>query len=162
MAQVQLRPLKEADEIAIVAMLSSSQVAKTYMLPDFASDAEAVKLFKRLMALSQGEETYLRGGYDGDELVGFINQVSVEGNTVEVGYVVAPDKWNRGYGTAMLTAAMEELFRRGWQTVRAGYFEGNIASRRVMEKSGMESIDFSDTVEYRGVIHPCHYLEKHK
>ena len=162
MAQVQLRPLKEADEIAMVAMLRSTEVAKTYMLPDFASDAEAVKLFKRLMTLSQGEETYLRGGYDGDELVGFINQVNVEDDTMEVGYVVAPDKWNRGYGTAMLTAAMEELFRRGWQTVRAGYFEGNHASRRVMEKSGMKHIAFTDEVTYRGENHRCHYLEKHK
>ena len=161
MARVQLRRLTAADEAAMVTILRSEKVAQTYMLPDFASEEEAVRLFHRLVALSQGEEIYVRGAYDGDVLVGFINQVSEEGGTVEVGYVVAPEKWNRGYGTAMLTGAIAELFQQGWQRVRAGHFEENITSRRVMEKSGMTPIPFTDTVAYRGKTHRCLYFEKH-
>ena len=158
---IHLRPFSALDEGPMIAMLRDERVSRTFMLPDFASDAEAAQLFRRLMRLSEGEELYVRGAYDGDRLVGFINQVSAEEDTVEVGYVVAPEHWNRGYGTAMLRSAMAELFRRGWKTVRAGYFEGNAASRRVMEKSGMTPIAFTEKVTYRGTEHDCRYMERH-
>ena len=37
------------------------------------------------------------------------------------------------------------------------YFEENPASGRVMEKSGMKKIEYTDTIEYRGKVHKCLY-----
>ena len=75
------------------------------------------------------------------------------------GYNLRRDCWNRGYATEALTAAIAELFRLGFDTVRAGYFSKNAASGRVMEKSGMRRIDHTDTIEYRGAEHLCFYYE---
>ena len=47
----------------------------------------------------------------------------------------------------------------GFRRVRAGYFEGNDASRRVMEKCNMQPIEATGEEEYRGEVHRCLYSE---
>ena len=49
-----------------------------------------------------------------------------------------------------MIAAIQALFGMGYTAVRAGFFEGNDASRRVMEKAGMTRVDRVDFIEYRG------------
>jgi RimJ/RimL family protein N-acetyltransferase len=41
--------------------------------------------------------------------------------------------------------------------VTAGAFEDNLASLRVMEKCGMQPMEHTDTIEYRGCEHLCLY-----
>ena len=55
----------------------------------------------------------------------------------------------------MLTEVIKELFAMGFTVVKAGAFEENPASMRVMEKSGMHRIQQEDTIEYRGKVHRC-------
>jgi ribosomal-protein-alanine N-acetyltransferase len=55
-----------------------------------------------------------------------------------LGYVIAPEHQGKGFATEAVQACIHELFRMGYEHVRAGYFEGNTASRRVMEKLGMQ------------------------
>ena len=45
----------------------------------------------------------------------------------------------------------------GFEHVKAGFFEENMASCRVMEKCGMTKLDVEDDIEYRGVMHHCLY-----
>ena len=47
----------------------------------------------------------------------------------------------------------------GFRKVKAGYFEENVASRRVMEKCGMKQLSYTDEIEYRGIVHKCFYYE---
>lgn len=54
---------------------------------------------------------------------------------------------------------LHELKKMGFHKVTAGYFQENIASRQVMLHCGMEPVDYTDTEEYRGQIHTCHYCE---
>lgn len=49
----------------------------------------------------------------------------------------------------------------GYSEIKAGFFEENQASRRVMEKSGMKIHDQTDDIEYRGKIHHCIYYSIH-
>ena len=65
----------------------------------------------------------------------------------------------RGYASEALVTAIDELFRRGFKRVCAGYFEGNDASRRVMEKSGMKPTKEEAVISYRGVDHRCLFCE---
>jgi len=56
----------------------------------------------------------------------------------EVGYVINPDYWGRGYATE----AVKRVIRFGFDylslhRIEAKYMEENVASRRVMEKCGM-------------------------
>lgn len=50
---------------------------------------------------------------------------------------------------------MERLKEMGFKKVLAGYFEGNIGSRKVMEKCGIHLNGNTEEEEYRGKILKC-------
>lgn len=150
-----LRPLAESDREALIALAKNEEIKKTYMLPDFESVEKENAFFGRMLACSLSERHFLRAiSLDGD-LIGMFNDCAVSGKRVEVGYFVDPAHKGRGYATEALRKAIAELFQRGFDTVTAGYFEGNTASRRVMEKCGMRPLCKTETVTYRGVRHIC-------
>ena len=155
-----LRPFAPADAETMVDLLSHPQVGKTYMVPDFSSREEAYPLFRRLLELSLGNDRFVYGIYYGDVPVGMLNDVGVENGCVELGYVIHPAYWNRGFATEALAAAMDTLFRMGFHTVITGAFEENIPSIRVMEKCGMTRIAQNEDIEYRGSLHHCVYFGK--
>ena len=154
-----LRSFRAEDENDVLALLQDDEIKLTYMLPDFPTREAAVKLFRRIMDLSYDEARFERAICLEDCVIGFINDVEIEGGAIEVGYVIHPSQKNRGYATEALTAAIAELFRLGYETVRAGFFEENPASGRVMEKCGMKRIEKTDEIEYRGKVHRCVYYE---
>lgn len=154
-----LRPYEEKDRESLVRILRNKEISSTFMLPDFVDDAAAEALFRKLLILSHQEDHFERAICLENKPIGFLNDVEIKDGTIELGYVIHPDYQNQGYATEALTAAIGELFRRGYSTVRAGYFSENIASGRVMEKSGMHPISRVDTIEYRGIAHRCFYYE---
>ena len=156
-----LRPYAPADTEQLVALLTHPEVTKTFMVPDFATPEQAVALVSRLVAMSRPEDTaHLEYGIClDDRLIGFVNDCGIEEDEIEIGYVVSPDEQGRGYATEAVRAVLEELRGMGFRRVTAGYFEGNKASRRVMEKCGMQPIGETDEEEYRGEIHRCLYCE---
>ena len=155
-----LRPIGENDRERMLDILTSNQVNKTYMLPDFEHREDAAPLFLRLLEISQSGSKYVRAiDLDGG-LIGYINQVEAENGSIELGYVIHPDFHGMGYMTEALQLAINELFDLGYQEVIAGAFSKNAASIRVMQKSGMSKITKSDEIEYRGMIHTCVYYRK--
>ena len=158
-ARLVLRAMNEEDTEALLAILRDEQVGRTFMLPDMSDPQTAQKLARRYCLLSQEPELFVMGIALNGRVIGLVNEVDKTADTIEIGYVIHPDFWNRGYATEMLQAVIPALFARGWHVVRTGYFEENPASGRVMEKSGMHPIDLVDTVEYRGVTHRCLYYE---
>jgi len=59
-------------------------------------------------------------------------------NEIETGYVLRPEYWGRGYATEMCDAVLRVGFESlKLDAVIANADPGNVASRRVMEKSGM-------------------------
>lgn len=153
--RLNLRPLTGADRETLLRLFYNEEIKKTYMIPDFSSEDEAVRLFERMKALSNSDGHFIYLALFGDTAVGFLNDTCVEGNAIELGYVVDPEHKNRGFATEMLKTAIAELFRLGFETVRAGCFEENTASRRVMEKSGMRFTGETESIEYRGKTHRC-------
>lgn len=55
--------------------------------------------------------------------------------------VVCEDHLKRGIGTALLRAAIEELMKKGMETIYAKRHEENAPSSRMMEKCGFTVID---------------------
>ena len=147
---------------AMLDILTSKAVAQTYMLPDFERREDAIPLFQRLMALSQSETKYVRGIYLEDTLIGYTNEVEIAEGAIELGYVIHPDHWGKGYMTRALRIAISELFRMGYKEVVCGAFLQNPASIRVMEKAGMTKIKKIDLIEYRGMTHTCVYYSIQK
>lgn len=157
-----LKPLSADDAEPALDLLTSKIIAKTYMLPDFACREDALPLFNRLLGFSQGNDRYIRGVFLDGYLIGYLNEVEVVDGTIEVGYLIHPDYHGHGYMPEALKAAIQDLFRIGYKEVIAGAFEGNLASERVMIKAGMQKIDRSDSVDYRGVTYPCFYYSTKK
>ena len=152
-----LRPFLESDWPRAAQLLTSAEVGKTYMLPEFESMEQARPLFDRLMQLSKEDARFVRAMEAGGEFVGLLNDVETGDGFVELGWAVCHDRWGRGFATAAVKLAIGEMFARGFRQVIAGAFEENQASLRVMEKAGMAPIDKTDEIEYRGRIHTCVY-----
>ena len=112
--------------------------------------------------LSILEDRFVYGIFLDNKLIGLINEVERKNLQVEVGYVIHPTYKNKGYATEALTASIEELFKIGYTCIKAGAFEENEASMRVMSKSGMAKTDEREQIEYRGKLHNCIYYEIHK
>ena len=156
-----LRPIDEADFDSMHRILTNSQIAKTFMLPDYPDIAAVRKTFDRYKALSADPERFVYGVSLEGTIIGFINQVEIVDQTIELGYVIHPDHHRKGYATETLGAAMGELFKLGYTTVKTGAFEENAASIRVMQKCGMTLTEETEFIDYRGKNHLCIYYEKH-
>lgn len=152
-----LRPIFETDQPAFLELLTDETIKQTYMLPDFPRKEDAIPLFLRLAALSRDASRFVRAICVNGTVVGFLNDVEIIDDTIELGYVIHPCHQNRGFATAALKLAIRELFALGYRAVVAGAFSENRASLRVMEKAGMEKLSKRDTIEYRGNVHTCVY-----
>ena len=160
--RLEVKSISNADRAAVIDLLTDGVVKQTYMLPDFQSREEAVKLFERLKDLSMREDRYVAGIYLGQEFIGILNETEVSGSNIELGYAILPEFHNHGYGTEALTGAIAYLFDHGFDEITAGAFEENQASLRIMVKSGMTRLDRQEKIEYRGKVHPCVYYSIRK
>lgn len=145
-----------SDAAASASILRNDQIKKTYMVPDL-TEENAIALHNRLCAFSQQEDHYIRGIYLNDRLIGFINDTQVTDEQIELGWVIHPNYHNLGYGTKAVQTAIQELFKIGYSEVVAGAFTDNPASIRVMEKCGMQLLEKTEEIEYRGSVHHCVY-----
>ena len=149
--------IKSEDRDALVEIFKNDAVKATYMLPDLNDEKSETKLFERIRALSESEETFVRGIFLENSIIGIINETERIGKTVELGYAIHPRYHSKGYATEALGAAIEYLFCKGSDTIVAGAFEENIASIRVMQKCGMKKADKVDEIDYREKTHRCVY-----
>jgi len=154
-----LRPFEDRDKEKAIDIFLDDEVKKTYMLPDFASREEAEKLFRRLKEYSISDNHRIFAVCMNETLIGFINDVEIKNETIEIGYVIAREYWNQGYASEAVKAVIRHLLKSGFTCVRAGAFSENPASVRVMQKCGMKKIDFEEEIEYRGKNHRCVYYE---
>lgn len=157
-----LKPMEDCDQDDMLQILTDNQIKQTYMLPDYESEEQVINLFKRIQSYTQKENRIDCGVYLDGKIIGFANTVEIKGNTIEIGYVIYPTYWNQGYATEMLTALIQKIYEMGYEEVLTGAFEENIASQRVMQKSGMVLIDMQDDIEYRGKVHKCVYYSAKK
>ena len=133
----------------------NSDVRKTYMLPEFSSREEALPLFRRFQILSADTLRTVYGIFLNDQLIGFLNDVQQDGDSIEMGYVIHPNFWNHGYATEALSMVTQSLFARGYTLIKAGAFTENAASMRVMEKCGMVPTGTEEEIPYGGILRRC-------
>lgn len=155
--RLELKPISPESLDALVELLTDDVVKQTYMVPDFPNRKEAEKLAQRLITLSEQENRHVAGIYYGDSLIGILNETESLDDRIEVGYAILPRYHNKDYCTEALRGAIEYFFANGFREVMAGAFEENVASIRVMVKSGMKKLDRRDEIEYRGRVRRCVY-----
>ena len=152
-----IRPFLDGDKERMLEMLYDESIKKTYMIPDFPDRAAAEKMLAAFMRLSLDECRYVGAICLDGEIIGFMNDTEIAGESVEMGYVISPKHQNRGYCTEAMTGAIEHLFEKGFSEVICGAFEENSASIRVMQKCGMKLLSKTDVIEYRKKEHKCIY-----
>ena len=88
---------------------------------------------------------------------GGLRRVQVGGREeIEVGWLVAPDRWGEGFATELGAGALEVAFERlAIPGVVAFTLPHNRASLRVMEKLGFE---YERDLEYAGMPHVLYRL----
>lgn len=150
-----LRSIVDEDCEGLCRLLTNEIVAKTYILPEFKSKEEKMRLFLRLKELSCVNSRFVYGIALNGEIIGLINDVDISGGEIELGFAFHPDYHNQGYATETLKAAIETLFDMGYTTVKTGAFEINLPSQRVMEKCGMTKLPDTESIDYRDVTHKC-------
>lgn len=150
-----LHPFADTDMDDVIALLTNEEITQTYVVPDFSLHEEEVKLFEALQEMSESGQHFVYGIYLKDRMIGFINDVDCSEAEIEIGYVIHPSQQNKGFATEVLAASIQELFALGYSVVRAGAFEENIASMRVMEKCGMTRIAQTESITYRDRVHRC-------
>lgn len=158
--QLCLHAIRDKDREAMIELLTNTEISKTFIVPDFKSHEEAVRMFEILKTMSASDEHFVYGIYLNDQMIGFINDVDISENEMELGYVIHPNQKNKGYATEVLKKSMQIIFKSGYSTVKAGAFEENSASMRVMEKCGMIRTVQEDWIEYREEKHRCIYYRK--
>ena len=154
-----LKAYDECDRQRMVEIFMNEEIKKTYMIPDFDDPKQAEKLFEKMRDFSRSEQHFVYGVYSDNTLIGFVNDCIMNDSMIELGYVIIPDYQGQGFATEAVQSCIEELFRMGFEHVRAGFFEDNIASCRVMQKCGMHQIDLEEDIEYKGIFHHCLYYE---
>jgi aminoglycoside 6'-N-acetyltransferase len=71
--------------------------------------------------------------------------VAVPADAVSLDYLIGPpDRRGRGFGRAMIAAALQEVRARGASAVLVPVHAGNIASQRVLERCGFRRVAIAD------------------
>lgn len=150
-----LKEIEEKDRDDLFDILCSEKVNCFYMVPPLDRSEARDKMFAYFRDTSRSETVFLKGIFLEDRLIGFINQVSAEDNIIEIGWALHPEYHNLGYMSEAAASVAEFLLKQGYSAVRAGAFEENPASIRVMEKIGMHRIPLTEEIEYKGTTHHC-------
>ena len=158
---IDLRVITDLDKELIIEIFKNKEVKETYMLPDYSSDEGYINLFENFKKLSNDTRRYVRGIYLQDKLIGFINEVEKNEESIELGYVISPLYKGRGFATRALDLSINYLLSIGYKEIVCGAFETNLASIRVMEKAEMKKMLKTDYIEYRGKMHKCIYYSYH-
>lgn len=119
------------------------------------SDPEVCRLTSAGPFKKRDTKTFLEGlcyrdkerrGYaiierDTGEVIGHVRCQPYEKETTEIGWILRQDRWGRGYGTeAGRTIAAIAARLPGIRMVSARCRPDNIASKRIMDKLGMEYV----------------------
>lgn len=135
---LRLRPISVDDAPHLVRLLGDDREAVQCMsrMP-WPLDLEGAR--KWLRSVSLGETTFavLRPS-DGAFLgcVGFWLGKGDDSETFELGYWIGREYWNQGYATAAVAKVLESARRMGVECLQALVRSENLASIKVLEKSG--------------------------
>lgn len=150
-ARLRLRPVQADDVTAIFDSYAQDADVTRYLtwLPH--TSTEDTKSFIQMCLNAQSSRTYLVTSNAADAVFGAFKLRSGGQARLEVGYALARPFWGRGYMTEILTEVVAWALQQPsiWRIGAVADIE-NIASQRVMEKSGMQS----EGVLRRWLIHP--------
>jgi ribosomal-protein-alanine N-acetyltransferase len=128
--QVRLREMRRADMPRIMALEQEL----------FPEDAWTPEMFAAEFAQPASRRLYLVAE-EGRALIGYAGMMFTGGPQADVvTLAVAPARWGRGTGTALLTALVDEAARRGCAEVLLEVREDNPRARRLYLSQGFTEV----------------------
>ena len=123
-------------------LFGSAEVARWMLWEPHTSLEQSAAAVEKVLARYDSGRCYRWGitRKDEDILIGILELLRFDEARGECSfaYMLAPDCWNRGYGTEALKAAFRFAFEEmGVRTITADHFADNPASGAVMRKAGM-------------------------
>jgi [ribosomal protein S5]-alanine N-acetyltransferase len=136
-----VRPLRASDAPAVHGLLGDPRVASWFRDAEPFSLTECEHFVQRQLAHWGAHRFGMALGWDGEECVGWslLQHCIVDGaSEVEIGWTVASERWGEGIATEPGRHALERADGLGLRSLIAYARAENGASRRVMEKLGLE------------------------
>jgi ribosomal-protein-alanine N-acetyltransferase len=135
-----LREITEADIGDFFVIFSDYEVLKFYGMRPYKSPEDASGFMARLINKFKTKSgirwaVTIKGQ---NEMIGTIGYKNWDTRSCkgEISYELKPKFWNKGYITEALKQVVDFGFENGLNRIEAWDMNGNIASRRVLEKSG--------------------------
>jgi RimJ/RimL family protein N-acetyltransferase len=156
-----LRWPRASDAPAITSFASLAHVARmTASIPHPYPPGEAEHFIMKARTGNAGGTalvlaiTQKRGGR---QTIGLLGATMAAGTDIEFGYVLAPPVWGKGFASEAVKALADTVFSLTQASrILANSRVNNIASRRVLEKTGFAFVDTGlDFLPARGGLHPC-------
>lgn len=140
-----LRPWTEADAPALYRWARDPEVGPRAGWEPHASVEESARIIREILAVPESYAIVIRDREPRDEPVGAVglkfgaaSDVARDASEAELGYWLARPFWGHGYMPEAARALLAHAFRDlRLEVVWAKHYEGNLQSRRVMEKLGL-------------------------
>ncbi|MBQ8288900.1 MAG: GNAT family N-acetyltransferase [Clostridia bacterium] len=86
------------------------------------------------------------------------DRVNPELRAIELAFNLHPAYWGKGYMVEAVVEAMAHLFSLGFENILCGYDEGNVKSKRVIEKMGFEPYKTTENAWMKNGVPITNYL----
>ena len=130
MKALTIRRLRPSDAEALYRILSDRQVMR-YLEPPY--DRLQTEQFLREAGLAEPPLVY--GAEEGGRLLGYVIYHAYDPDSMELGWVLSPDCWGKGYASR-LTDRLVELAHRAGKTAVIECVPEQTATRHIAEKKG--------------------------
>ncbi|HML99820.1 MAG TPA: GNAT family N-acetyltransferase [Bacilli bacterium] len=158
-----LRPFQEGDALFFYINIASDYRVTKYLLwPPTQNMEEMELMLEQWIKDSQESFSYRFALLEKNsfEVIGMINIVEIDyqTETMEIGYMLAHRKWNKGYMREGLEAVMNFLFQKvKVKGIKASVFVNNISSLRLLKNLGFQIVD-QDTYDIQGHDEQIYHL----
>ena len=147
--RLHLRPWSDADAPALFELARDPRIGMLCGWKPYERIDDAYAALSTFLAAPDSYAVTL--GSTG-EIVGSIalriDTGSAEGTVADIGYWTGAPYWGNGYATEAGNAIIDRARELGVETIILKYFDGNDASRRVLEKLGFAWQSREEDVEY--------------
>jgi RimJ/RimL family protein N-acetyltransferase len=156
-----LRWPRSSDATAITAFASLAEVAQlTAAIPHPYPKGEAERFILKARAENAGGAALnlaITQKSGARRVIGLISATLEGPAALELGYILAPPMWGKGFATEAIKAVVDMLFRVTMANrLTANSRVQNTASRRALEKAGFAFVDARlDFLPARGGMHAC-------
>ena len=155
-----LRPFTAEDAQDLYEFSSLPQVAVAAGWPAHKSVEDSRQIIATVFA---APDTYAMVERTSGKVIGSAGFTGIArggfGPSDEIGYALHPDWWGQGLMTEAVAALLERGFcQRGLEAIWASHYAENVASRRVIEKSGFSPVCRETVWDETGEHETCFYV----